>query len=52
MSGGKQGLLQNSTNICTRPFKATAAFDAQNGRIHDIQPVLRPGCKVSHRRSR
>jgi hypothetical protein len=49
MKGGNKGLLQNSTGLCAHAFKATAAFDAQNGRIRDLRPVLKPGCKIAVR---
>ncbi|HXR31168.1 MAG TPA: hypothetical protein VN752_08515, partial [Solirubrobacterales bacterium] len=41
MAGGKKGLLQNSTNICRGIHKATAEFDAQNGKTADFRPPLR-----------
>ena len=40
MEGGKKGLLQNSTNICRGTHKATAEFDAQNGKTADLSPAL------------
>ncbi len=43
MEGGRKGLLQNSTNICKGTHKATAEFDAQNGKVADLSPVLRNG---------
>jgi hypothetical protein len=46
MRGGKKGLLVNSVNLCKRTHRAVANFTAQNGRIHDFNPVVRPlGCK-------
>ncbi|HXR60860.1 MAG TPA: hypothetical protein VN732_06015, partial [Solirubrobacterales bacterium] len=44
MKGGKKGLLVNSTDVCGRKLRATAAFDAQNGRVRDSKPVLRTRC--------
>ncbi len=44
MPGGQKSLLENSTNICRGRHRAIAKFDAQNGRIHDIAPVLRASC--------
>jgi len=41
MEGGKKGLLQNSTNICKGIHKATAEFDAHNGKAVDLSPVLK-----------
>jgi hypothetical protein len=41
MQGGKKGLLVNNTELCRAKPRASAKFDAQNGKVHDIQPVLR-----------
>ncbi|HXR29757.1 MAG TPA: hypothetical protein VN752_01280 [Solirubrobacterales bacterium] len=43
MAGGRKGLLQNSTNICKGKHRATAEFDAQNGKVADLRPLLRNG---------
>jgi hypothetical protein len=48
MQGGKKGLLENSRNLCKSVNKATARFDAQNGRRADLRPVLGNGCKTKH----
>jgi hypothetical protein len=45
MQGGKKGLLENSTNLCRSTNRATAAFDGQNGKVHDFNPVVRNSCK-------
>ncbi len=51
MKGGKKGLLQNSTNICRRKYRATAEFDGHNGKIRDLAPLLRNGkCGKAKRR--
>jgi hypothetical protein len=53
MAGGKKGLLQNSTNLCARPHRASAAFDAQNGKVSDLEPTLKVKCaEARHRRHR
>jgi hypothetical protein len=44
MSGGKKGLLQNSTNICRGRHKATVQFDGQNGSTADQSPALKAKC--------
>jgi hypothetical protein len=44
MQGGKRGLLVNSRDICASTNRATVKFDAQNGKIHDFNPVLRGSC--------
>jgi hypothetical protein len=43
--GGKHGLLVNTTNICTRKYKAIARFKAQNGKHLNMRPKLRAPCK-------
>ncbi len=49
--GGKKGLLVNSTNLCTRPHRATARFRAQNGRKILLHPKVRSACrKARHKR--
>jgi hypothetical protein len=44
MAGGKKkGLLENSTDICKGKHKATAKFDAHNGKVADFKVPLRNG---------
>jgi hypothetical protein len=45
MQGGKKGLLENSENLCTGTFRATAKFTAQNGKAATLHPALRSSCK-------
>ena len=45
LEGGKKGLLENSENLCRRPQHATAEFTGQNGKIHNIKPLVQNGCK-------
>lgn len=42
--GGSKGLLINSRDICARTYRATANFDAQNGKSHDFRPPLKASC--------
>ena len=49
MQGGKEGLLQNSTNICRGKHRAIALFDGQNGITVDQKPVLKARCRSSRR---
>jgi hypothetical protein len=42
--GGKKGLLINSRDICARTYRASANFDAQNGKSHDFRPKLKASC--------
>lgn len=44
MQGGDKGLLVNNRNLCARPNRATALFDAQNGKTFDAQPVVKVSC--------
>ncbi len=44
LKGGHRGLIQNSEDICARPQRAKAKFDAQNGRIQDFNPLLKVNC--------
>jgi hypothetical protein len=48
MKGGKEGLLDNSRNLCKSVNKVTARFDAQNGRRADLRPALANGCESKH----
>jgi hypothetical protein len=45
LQGGKKGLLQNSTNICTHPQHASAIFSGQNGKSVELAPPLQIRCK-------
>lgn len=49
MQGGKKGLLQNSTNICKAPYRATAEFEGQNGKVADLKPMLKAKCPKAKR---
>jgi hypothetical protein len=56
MQGGKKGLLQNSTNLCTATRRATAVFTGQNGKKQTSRPPLQNACTKSrgagHKRGR
>jgi hypothetical protein len=45
MQGGKKGLLVNSRNICKQTNRATARFNAHNGKTYDFRPLLKDSCK-------
>jgi hypothetical protein len=45
MQGGKKGLIENSTDICRSPGRATVLMDGQNGKVHDFEPLLKTSCK-------
>lgn len=44
MFGGKKGLLVNNRDVCARRYRALVQMDAQNGRIHDFEPVIQTSC--------
>jgi len=44
MKGGKQGLLVNSTNLCSSRHFATVKMDGHNGMASNSHPVLLSGC--------
>ena len=44
MQGGNKGLLENSTNLCTSPHHATAAFTGHNGKVENFKPLLAVSC--------
>ena len=43
--GGKKGLLENSRDICLKPYRATVKLDAQNGKRLTLRPRLLADCK-------
>jgi hypothetical protein len=50
MQGGKKGLLVNSRNLCNSVSKVDAQFTGQNGKTHEIEPVLTNTCKKAKAR--
>jgi hypothetical protein len=47
MAGGKRGLLVNTGGLCARKPRVSAAFAGQNGKRHDVSPILRTDCGKS-----
>jgi hypothetical protein len=45
LKGGKEGLLQNSANLCAKALRATVKLTAQNARTHNFNPVITTSCK-------
>ena len=43
MQGGRKGLLANNTNLCKAKPRAGARFDGQNGKFHDVNPLVAVG---------
>ena len=58
LQGGNKGLLQNNTNICAHPFRASVTFTAHNGRSYGSDPKTIANCNGTgghargHRHSR
>jgi hypothetical protein len=48
--GGKRGLLVNNRNLCARRYRAKVQMDAQNGRVRDLEPVIKTSCAKSKKR--
>jgi hypothetical protein len=44
MSGGKKGLLVNSTNLCKGTNKAISELTGQNGKVSDTEPTVKVQC--------
>jgi hypothetical protein len=45
LKGGKKyGLLENSTNVCRAPQRATARFTGQDGAVVSLKPLIRNSC--------
>lgn len=50
MEGGRKGLIVNSRNLCIRKSRAAIQADAQNGKRHNLNPLVRAtGCKKKGR---
>ncbi len=45
MSGGRKGLLVNSTDICVRKHLATVLFTAHNGKLAKSRPAVHASCR-------
>jgi hypothetical protein len=53
MQGGKKGLFENSTNLCTATHKAEANFTGQNGKTYDAKPVIKAtGCAKAKKKAK
>ncbi len=44
LQGGKKGLFQNSTNICRGTHRASVQLRGQNGKAHQVKPLLKAQC--------
>lgn len=50
--GGKRGLLVNNQNLCARRLRAKVQMDAQNGRVRDLEPVVKTSCPKAKKTQR
>ncbi len=50
LQGGKKGLLENSRDICAKPYRATVKYTAHNGLTYVDRPKLRAQCGGKGRR--
>ncbi len=50
MQGGKKGLLQNKTDICRSPQRATVTFTAHNAKSQETNPALKVRCGGHHKK--
>jgi hypothetical protein len=44
MKGGRKGLVVNSTNLCKAKPRAKVKFAGQNGKLHNVNPLVRLSC--------
>jgi hypothetical protein len=44
LSGGKKGLLENSTNLCKSKQVSTLQLTGQNGKAYDTEPAVQVSC--------
>lgn len=49
LQGGAKSLLQNSTNICAKPQRATVKYTAHNGDAYVAHPLLKARCQKKRR---
>ena len=43
--GDSKGLLVNTVDLCRARHRAQVQMDAQNGRVHDFEPVVKTTCR-------
>lgn len=52
MQGGKKGLITNNTDLCKAKPRATALLDAQNGKSHNVRPLVKASCGKARKHKR
>jgi hypothetical protein len=45
LKGGKQGLLQNSEDLCLKPRRVAIRLSGQNGKVSTAKQRIKTGCK-------
>jgi hypothetical protein len=45
LKGGKEGLLQNSRNLCAEPPRAIVRVSGHNGRTENFGPLIKTSCR-------
>jgi hypothetical protein len=51
MQGGKKGLLVNNTNLCKAKPRFAAIFEAQNGKVAELSPLVKTECGKKGRKA-
>jgi hypothetical protein len=49
LRGGERGSFVNTGGLCASRRRATVELDGQNGREHDIDPVVKTNCRRARR---
>jgi hypothetical protein len=52
LKGGKQGLLQNSANLCVKKRYVDIGLTGHNGRRYETRPVVGTSCKKGKKKAR
>jgi hypothetical protein len=52
LKGGKDGVLENSSNLCSQAQKAEVRMMGQNGKRHEFEPVITTSCKKKHKKTK
>ncbi len=51
LKGGKEGLLENSQNLCRSPQRAVLRLTAHNNKTYDTEPTIANGCGKKAKRT-
>ena len=50
LKGGKEGVLENSRNLCAHTQRAEVRMMGQNGKRREFEPVIKTSCKKKHKK--